>query len=170
MVAIDFKALCMRCGNVFSVPRPESPLRFCSVRCWRAYYGQRLPQVCACCGRTFWRTVAAGVSSFCSKACHLRWLVEQVAPGDGSVEVGERYYGPNWTAQRRTARQRDGYRCRRCGASEDDLGYELHVHHREPFRSFGYVPGVNDHYLMANRLANLISLCAECHPKVEGNQ
>jgi len=75
-------------------------------------------------------------------------------------------YGPNWTAQRDGARARDGYRCRHCGAPERQ-GRQHHVHHITPFRTFGYVPGVNDLYKLANRLENLITLCPACHRRVE---
>ncbi len=75
-------------------------------------------------------------------------------------------YGPNWSAQRDAARARDGYRCRHCGASERE-GRQHDVHHVTPFRAFGYVPGVNDLYELANRLENLITLCPACHRRVE---
>jgi len=75
-------------------------------------------------------------------------------------------YGPNWPAQRDAARARDGHRCCRCGAPErDDRQHD--VHHLTPFRSFGYVPGRNDLYKLANRLENLITLCPTCHRRVE---
>ncbi len=75
-------------------------------------------------------------------------------------------YGPNWAAQRDAARARDGYACRHCGAAERQ-GRQHDVHHLTPFRVFGYVPGVNDLYLLANRLENLITLCPACHRRVE---
>ncbi len=75
-------------------------------------------------------------------------------------------YGPNWEEQRRRALARDGYRCRRCGVSHQPRR-PLHVHHVRPFRTFGYVPGENDAYLEANRLENLITLCARCHRLAE---
>ncbi|MFL7793054.1 MAG: DEAD/DEAH box helicase [Anaerolineae bacterium] len=78
-------------------------------------------------------------------------------------------YGPNWPEQRDAARSRDGYRCRQCGASErEDRQHD--VHHLTPFRAFGYVPGVNDLYKLANRLENLILLCSACHRRVERAQ
>jgi DEAD/DEAH box helicase domain-containing protein len=43
----------------------------------------------------------------------------------------------------------------------------LHVHHRRPFRDFGYEPGLNDLYLQANQLENLITLCPSCHRRAE---
>jgi len=75
-------------------------------------------------------------------------------------------YGPNWPAQRDAARARDGYLCRQCGAPERN-GHQHDVHHVTPFRAFGYVPGVNDLYKLANRLENLVTLCPACHRRVE---
>lgn len=75
-------------------------------------------------------------------------------------------YGPNWPQQRKLALARDGYRCRRCGASEG----MLHVHHIRPFREFAYLPGQNDHYLAANEPDNLITLCPSCHRQAEAGQ
>jgi len=75
-------------------------------------------------------------------------------------------YGPDWSAQRNAARARDGYVCRNCGAPERE-GRQHDVHHVTPFRAFGYVPGVNEFYQLANRLDNLITLCPSCHRRVE---
>jgi DEAD/DEAH box helicase domain-containing protein len=78
-------------------------------------------------------------------------------------------YGPNWATQRQRARERDGLRCRNCGRPE--LPEREHdVHHLRPFRIFDYRPGENTTYLLANRLANLITLCPECHHRVEAVQ
>lgn len=77
-----------------------------------------------------------------------------------------RDYGPNWELQRRLARQRDGFRCRHCGAPEPP-GREHDVHHLRPFREFGYIPGANERYLQANALDNLITLCPRCHRLAE---
>ena len=75
-------------------------------------------------------------------------------------------YGPNWAAQRAAARQRDGYRCRTCGAPERE-NRQHDVHHLQPFRAFGYIPGENDLYRQANALDNLITLCPRCHRRAE---
>ena len=75
-------------------------------------------------------------------------------------------YGPNWPAQRDGARARDGYRCCQCGTPERERR-QHDVHHITPFRAFGYVPGVNDLYKLANRLENLVTLCPACHRRVE---
>jgi len=76
-------------------------------------------------------------------------------------------YGPNWQAQRRRVRARDGYRCTQCGRPEAP-GQQHDVHHLVPFRTFGYMPGVNQHYEEANQLSNLVLLCRTCHRRVEG--
>lgn len=76
------------------------------------------------------------------------------------------YYGPDWPVQRDAARARDRYACRHCGAPEQE-GRQHDVHHLIPFRTFGYIPGVNDFYKYANRLDNLITLCPACHHKLE---
>ncbi|MBI5880251.1 MAG: DEAD/DEAH box helicase [Chloroflexi bacterium] len=67
-------------------------------------------------------------------------------------------YGPNWQEQRRKTRERDNFRCRNCGVAETDA--EHHVHHIQPFRTFGG-------YLAANQLSNLLTLCPPCHARAE---
>lgn len=75
-------------------------------------------------------------------------------------------YGPNWQTQRRLVLERDGARCRTCGAS----GEVLHVHHIRPFREYDYVRGQNENYRIANQLENLITLCPSCHRRAEVGQ
>jgi DEAD/DEAH box helicase domain-containing protein len=76
------------------------------------------------------------------------------------------HYGPHWGETRRAVRARDHYRCVQCGAPEP-RGQEHDVHHLTPFRVFGYIPGVNDNYLQANRLENLVLVCRSCHQRIE---
>jgi len=75
-------------------------------------------------------------------------------------------YGPDWASRREEVRARDGYRCRHCGAPERE-GRQHDVHHVVPFQAFGYIPGVNDLYKLANRPENLVTLCPACHRRVE---
>src|SRR5262249_34460522 len=65
-------------------------------------------------------------------------------------------------AQRALALERDGQRCRLCGA-EAAAGRSLHVHHIVPYRQFGGEAPWRE----ANQLDNLISLCAACHRAAE---
>ena len=45
-----------------------------------------------------------------------------------------------------------------------------HVHHLTPFRTFGYIPGQNTNYKIANQLENLVTLCSSCHRAAETQQ
>jgi len=67
-------------------------------------------------------------------------------------------YGPNWEAQRQRTLQRDNRTCQVCGAPERERSH--HVHHRTPFRAFSS-------FIEANQLDNLVTLCPECHRRVE---
>jgi DEAD/DEAH box helicase domain-containing protein len=85
---------------------------------------------------------------------------------EGLLNMAQGDRGPNWEQQRNQARERDGQRCRHCGAPERP-GRAHDVHHIQPFRTFGYVRGKNEQYLEANRLENLVTLCTSCHRRVE---
>ncbi len=67
-------------------------------------------------------------------------------------------YGPEWPRLRERVRARDRYRCRVCGAPEGKRQH--HVHHIVPFRAFTSAEE-------ANRLDNLVTLCAACHQRAE---
>ena len=75
-------------------------------------------------------------------------------------------YGPNWEEQRQAVRARDRYRCTQCSAPEP-RDKEHDVHHLIPFRAFGFIPGINDNYRLANRLENLVLVCRSCHQRIE---
>jgi DEAD/DEAH box helicase domain-containing protein len=73
-------------------------------------------------------------------------------------------YGPNWRAQRDRARARDGYRCQACGVEERQREHD--VHHKIPFRSF-LREGGSQAIERAHQLSNLVTLCHNCHRRVE---
>ncbi|MFO7632767.1 MAG: DEAD/DEAH box helicase [Caldilinea sp.] len=98
--------------------------------------------------------------------CEITPAVQQSLEAAGLWFDSINDYGPNWQAQRAAVRTRDQYRCSVCGAAEPP-GREHDVHHRIPFRTFGYVPGMNDFFLLANRLENLMLLCRACHRRLE---
>lgn len=64
-------------------------------------------------------------------------------------------YGPKWDEIKSIAQTRDDNRCQDCGSTKN-----LHVHHIIPFRTF-------DSREEANKLDNLLTLCATCHKKWE---
>jgi len=68
-------------------------------------------------------------------------------------------YSSEWENISKEIRKRDNNRCRRCGASEDELrkvGSHLTVHHIVPRKEGG-----------SNWPSNLITLCITCHREVE---
>jgi DEAD/DEAH box helicase domain-containing protein len=90
----------------------------------------------------------------------------QALSRDGLWTNAPNDYGPGWTKLRERVRARDGFRCQVCGLAE--AGKEHDVHHRVPFRSFRDASG-RPLREQANRLENLVTLCHECHRKVEAN-
>jgi DEAD/DEAH box helicase domain-containing protein len=85
------------------------------------------------------------------------------------TSFGPNDYGPSWEPQRQAALERDGHRCTQCGVSERP-GRAHDVHHRTPFRAFGYIPGQNENHAQANALDNLLALCQACHHRLEAQQ
>ena len=78
----------------------------------------------------------------------------------------ENDYGPLWQDRREQVRAERGTLCSHCGEPER-AGRQNDVHHIRPFRTFGYVPGLNRNDEQANALSNLRILCRECHIKIE---
>jgi DEAD/DEAH box helicase domain-containing protein len=99
------------------------------------------------------------------------WLIFSLELAERLWEAGillrPNDYGPNWQQQRQTVLERDNFRCRTCGAAGSTL---LHVHHIRPFREYGYMPGENENYRLANKVDNLITLCPSCHRRAEAGQ
>jgi endogenous inhibitor of DNA gyrase (YacG/DUF329 family) len=160
---------CFNCGALLE--RTPYALKtyersFCDLQCLGEYKKKRIAVICTNCGRVVEKQAHQVTQSdhpFCNQKCAKAWLRGSNHPDwrGGTID----YYGLNWLQQARCARERDGYRCQVCGISGDEL--RLDVHHIVPFRAFGYVRSENDHYLRANRLSNLITLCLSCHPRVE---
>jgi DEAD/DEAH box helicase domain-containing protein len=69
-------------------------------------------------------------------------------------------YGAFWPAIRKQVMTRDQYRCQVCGQSGE--ANWLHVHHKNPFRSFYSAEE-------ANQTENLVTLCPTCHRFAEQN-
>ncbi len=67
-------------------------------------------------------------------------------------------YGKDWEKIRRSILHRDGFRCSLCGTVGTQES--LHVHHKNPFRTFTSPSE-------ANKPTNLITLCPTCHHRVE---
>lgn len=123
---------------------------------------------CAICGRDYFRKqdqVKTRNSVFCSRSCFgtwksRNWRGPQNVNWSGGYKYkngGEAYHG-GWEKIRKTIRERDGHRCRRCGSR--GRGRSLEVHHIIPIRRW-------DTPAEANRSENLVTLCWKCHAEAE---
>lgn len=179
---------CAQCGetlHVIAYRARHYEHHFCNTVCmgkWQtanrvgqdnySWRGGKVDVTCAHCGQSFqdYPSNRQGHNVyFCSRRCQSAWQsLARAGANSPSWKGGDiEYYGPNWRAQRRAARKRDKHACQHCGVTERQLRQALDVHHITPFREFGYVPGVNDTYKVANELTNLISLCRTCHLRAE---
>ena len=96
---------------------------------------------------------------FCSSECRDAWTQETPS---FEVKLDKRvgHRGANWQTQALKARQRDEFSCQVCGITEEELGRQLDVHHKIPYRSF-------KSNVEANKLEHLLALCSACHARLE---
>ncbi|MBT3602630.1 MAG: hypothetical protein HN521_06125 [Candidatus Latescibacteria bacterium] len=100
-------------------------------------------------------------SKFCSATCRSNWDLETFdEPFHLVLDGRPEYRGGNWKSQSQGARKRDDYTCQGCGVTEEELGRQLDVHHKVPFRLF-------ESPVEANQLENLTSVCPSCHKSLE---
>jgi len=124
----------------------------------------RETSVCEQCGDSY--SVKPSVKHkrrFCSKPCYHKALTNVTGNEHPCWKGGyEPYYGEGWPQMRHMVRNRDCFRCRKCGMHEDECDTELHVHHIVPLREF-------DEPEEANTPNNLVTVCPSCHKEVEGD-
>lgn len=165
---------CEWCGKPMELlPCIAKIRRFCSVDCKIKWFGSgivrgennprwkggKITVYCKQCGKPYEiPRDRIDISSFCSNECHYEWqktgFVGSLNPHWNGGKIG--YRGENWQQQRRKALKRDDYTCQICGEEGDN------VHHIIPFKEFGV-----KNYKEANRLSNLMTLCASCHQQYE---
>lgn len=161
--------ICKECGVDFKVIKSRTNAKYCSRNCLGKANGKRakknlskrLKITCEQCAKPFMKKPSViRTLNFCSVECMGTYYREQSlfsGESSGTWRGGKKtYYGPNWLAQRRAARERDSYSCQRCGITETEYGQELSVHHIIPF-------ALIDDYTAANELTNLVSVCEPCH-------
>lgn len=170
---------CLQCGKIVrkrTYRIKDAEKSFCSRPCHRKWVGEHRQDYymtieCLACHKPFeiqkWFVTVRGDAKFCSRKClDYHNSISKMGPLNVNWKGGDvNSYGPNWNFQKRLVRKRDNYQCRLCGYREDRR--RLDVHHRVPFRTFGYIVGVNDRYISANDERNLILLCRTCHKKSE---
>ncbi|MDE3001517.1 MAG: HNH endonuclease signature motif containing protein [Gemmatimonadota bacterium] len=120
---------------------------------------------CEQCGSLFgvpqWSAPKKVRLHFCCKACLDAWATVDPDAGEGPALKGRpQFRGGNWKVLAAEARERDGFRCRSCGVTEETLGRQLDEHHKIPVRLFASAAA-------ANRPDNLISVCRPCHKRME---
>ena len=147
------------------VPELPAQLQLRFANSTRAPRGQEETVPCEHCGKPnripVWIARRKFRLHFCGKACLDAW--RSVLPKEGKrlvLKGRPEYRGGNWKVQSARARERDGFRCRNCGVTEASLGRQLDVHHATPVRLFAST-------VAANRLDNLVSVCASCHKRLE---
>ena len=121
---------------------------------------------CEVCGKQYTVTrffVTKRTSRYCSRECqNAAYSVLRAGENNvnwrGGTVIGR---GPNWKEQRKKALKRDDYKCQICGKKIGRKAWDTAVHHIKAYREF------DGDYFNANKLTNLITLCRNCHPKVE---
>lgn len=168
---------CIQCGKLSNTKRGFYN-GLCSPCAMIISSKKRIKQItitCPMCHREFSKEkniIEKNERTFCSKKCYNKWLSENIIGNKvpNWRGGGKKYYGPNWKYQSKLCRKIANYRCENCGKSQKDNKYALDVHHKIPFRTFGYIPDKNDNYLLANNLSNLMALCRTCHRKLEARK
>ena len=156
---------CVTCGNpVKFKPSRKAGRIFCDFDCFvkRPIRHKKVQVHCAYCGKGFLVFPCKARNQdwfYCDILCRAWHITGKNNPAFRNS--GHKYkYGANWKRQRRLAYIRDSYTCRRCGIRPLTMRY-LHAHHVIPFINF------NGHFLTANRIDNLITLCLTCHKVIE---
>lgn len=141
------------------------------------YHQQPVETECAYCGSTLERQKSLYDSCerhFCTdKDCRARWLsVHNSGAGHPQYkhDADRVPYGDNYEEQRQKRLERDEYQCAICGMDRDqhlaEYGCDLHIHHITPRRVYHHDPDkdIED----ANKIENLLTLCAPHHKEWEG--
>ncbi len=169
------QCICEWCKSEFET-RHDHPGRFCSRKCRSEFaahqpkgkHGKRVTVCCDICGNeyaVFESYYRARGSRFCSLECKNKGnSLDKMGAGNPNYIGGTRYpdRGRDWSAQRKAAVKRDGYKCCICGRKpKKGEKRVLDVHHITPYKEFG------GDWIRANALSNLITLCRNCHIQVE---
>lgn len=171
---------CDHCGKDY-IPGQLGGNRYCSAEC-RGLGLKAKPIHCVCCGALvsvvkFSKATGKFISSkqgkVCSRECLTKWAkINPVRKLKISIAfTGSKH--PNWQGGKLvinhrstwdrladSIRDRDNHKCRSCGKSESENRRRLDVHHIVPRRECLSLE-------IANHPDNLISLCDECHMRIE---
>lgn len=149
---------CKVCGKQFPATTRNKNQPYCSKKCG-GIGRQKIKPAYAClnCKSMVPRTRATRRAKFCTRKCALEYIHTH------NIKTTPKfpYRGGNWREQRKKALIRDGYRCVICGEKYKRNTANIQVHHIRPYREY------NGDWREANKTTNLVSLCRNCHIKVE---
>jgi len=177
---------CYHCGE--TVKKRDSEVKrteksFCDEKCKQEEFSSKQSgkdnplwddsvsknkHTCENCGSKYKNYKSSDETVCCSRDCYAEWMSETRRGENAYAWKGGRYfyYGPSWQKQRKKCLKDSGYMCERCGMSnerhKDMFGQSLHVHHIKKFKEFGL-----EQHTKANRQENLMTVCRDCHYKVE---
>lgn len=158
---------CLKCNKQFQQRKTQ---RFCSKSCayqWRKENSNAYTvRICLNCKKEFKVSVLQikyrDGGKYCSNKCRVEYCIGENHP---RWKPDKEIYdpGPNWHLQRKEVIKRDNGQCQNCKKSHKDR-VKIDVHHIIKCRLF------NGDYEKANDLSNLITLCRDCHLKIEHNK
>lgn len=124
---------------------------------------------CTVCSDTVKRypSNAEGEGITCSEDCRRTWLSDSfTGEGHPNWKGGTNEpYGKGWRAVKLAALERDGYQCRLCGRTKEEIGRNPDVHHITPVREF--IESDDHEKEEAHTLPNVVTLCTPCHRKAD---
>ena len=93
-----------------------------------------------------------------SQKKHREWLENhnKKKPFENAVRTNN-YNNSEWRALRMKVLKRDNYQCQQCGATKEECGYQLEVHH--------IIPPKGNKELFYN-IDNCVTLCKWCHARI----
>ena len=146
---------CEVCSKQFYVPKTRLDAKYCSYKC---YYEGRWggshteTRHCVICEKPF-DVTRSSMNVTCSDRCSREHKSREHQGEKSTFWRGGKMapYVGEWRAQRRAARERDGYKCVLCSSTD-----RIQVHHIIPYR-----------YSQSHELDNLVTLCRPCHSREE---
>jgi hypothetical protein len=145
---------CANCGRSFYRYPCESNRLFCDPECANTFKRKYIPETRTCnqCGSSFTyrdRPNSNNAGKYCSVECR---NTAYLGNYKGRPMFGFKGHRAGWRSIRDRFILSGNDFCCRCGARPK----RLYVHHVEPYR-----------IRQNNDVANLVTLCSKCHPKLE---
>ena len=171
---------CKQCGENHSVYPYRAKKQFSNgeMECCVSCMDKAVERDCSWCGQTLevhkYR-VSEQSNHFCSEHCDRKWRSERYS-GDTHPNWKGGYrdvpLGKNWNEKRKERLEVDNRKCLNCGLTQDEsyseFSRDLHVHHRVP--RMEYYKDDTKTVEESNKVSNLMTLCQNCHMKVENEK